>query len=286
MTPSQYCREKVCTAGSSFYYSTLFLAPVQRDAITTVHAYAREIIEVLDECHEPAIARAKLDWWRHEIRATLDGDAHHPVCKALIPVLEDHNLPESELIELIDGVEASLNQSRYQTYQELSAYCRRIGAPVGMLSASVLECTSSATAEFARELGFVFQLTRVVRDMRLDARRGRVYVPAQELAQFDVPVAHILNGVESENFYSLMAFQFDRIAQGYEHAMARLPERDRLQLLPALILTSIYRATLDEIRNDGYRLLQHRVTLPPLRKLWIAWRTQRREKRRNKRLRG
>lgn len=284
MSPIQYCREKVRSPGSSLYYSTLFLEREKQDAITAVHAYAREITEVLDECQEVALARIKLEWWRGEIASTFAGRPTHPVARALVPAIASYHLPEDRLLELIDGLDHDLSQTRYSTSVDLRTYCERIGSNVWLLAALIFQYTDATTLAYARELGVALQLTAILRDMGKHARRHRIYIPSEELDRFEVPMADILNGNESGNIQRLVATQIEGIHAQYERALACLPERDRLSQLPGLIMAAIARTTLEQIRKDGCHVLRERVTLAPMRMLWIAWRTQHGEKRRHSKL--
>jgi phytoene synthase len=148
------------------------------------------------------------------------------------------------------------------------------------LSARIFGYRDPQTAEFARDLGTAFQLINILRDIGEDARRNRVYLPLDELDRFGVTREDILRGEETDGFTSLMVFQAERADRYYRQAMENLAEGDRLQQLPSIIMAEIYRANLNEIRADGFRVLKQKTTLPPLRKLWIAWRTRRREIRR------
>ncbi len=118
-----------------------------------------------------------------------------------------------------------------------------------------------------------FQLTNIIRDVGEDARRGRVYLPINELKRFDVPLSDILDSRYTENFRHLMEFQIERAEQYYVQAMAQLPSVDRKSQRPGLVMAAIYRTVLEEIKRDNCRVLTHRTSLTPLRKLWIAWRT-------------
>ncbi|MFQ6023052.1 MAG: presqualene diphosphate synthase HpnD [Acidiferrobacterales bacterium] len=283
MTPAEYCEQKVRPRGSTFYYSSLFLPLEKREAVTSLHAYCREVGEVTDECHEPAVARIKLEWWRQEIDNTFRGKPTHPICKALVSTVHTYGMPKDHFLEFIDGVEMDLNQGRYNTFGELTSYCQRVGAVMGLLSTPILEYTDPTTLQCARELGIALQLTEILLDVRKHARRNHVYIPIEDLTRFDVPVADIMNGIETSNFRSLIAFEMERIEHHYACAIERLPKNDRLRQLPALIMAAIYRATLDEVRKDGYRILNHSIALTPVRKFWIAYKTRRQERRLNKR---
>ena len=273
MTPEEYCQQKAASSGSSFYYSFLFLPPNRRRAITALYAYCREVDDVVDECQDTQVAAAKLAWWRLELARLYAGKPEHPVTQALLPVLSEFSLPQEQLLEIIDGMEMDLQQTRYLDFKALSLYCYRVASVVGLLAAEIFGFQDRRTQKYAHDLGMAFQLTNIIRDVGEDARRGRVYLPIDELQRFEVPVADILNSRYSDNFRKLMEFQIERAEGYYAQAMSELPEIDRKTQRPGLVMAAIYRTVLDEIKRDGCQVLSQRTSLTPLRKLWIAWRT-------------
>ena len=273
MTADDYCQQKAASSGSSFYYSFLFLPPERRRAITALYAFCREVDDVVDECQDPQIAAAKLVWWRMEVAKLFEGKPEHPVTQALQGVLPHFNLPQEQLLEIIDGMEMDLTQTRYLDFKSLSLYCYRVASVVGLLAAEIFGYEDRKTQKYAHDLGMAFQLTNIIRDVGEDARRGRVYLPIEDLQQFDVKAADILNARYSDNFRRLMEFQIARAEQYYEHAFAQLPPGDRRAQRPGLVMAAIYRALLDEIRRDGCQVLTQRTSLTPLRKLWLAVKT-------------
>ena len=273
MTPDEYCQQKAAQSGSSFYYSFLFLPPNRRRAITALYAFCREVDDVVDECQDPQIAATKLAWWRQELVKLYAGQPEHPVTRALLPVLAEFNLPQEQLLEIIDGMAMDLQQTRYLDFKALSLYCYRVAGVVGLLAAEIFGYQERKTQKYAHDLGMAFQLTNIIRDIGEDARRGRVYLPVDELKRFDVSVADILNARYSDNFRRLMEFQIERAEHYYEQAMSELPAADRKAQRPGLVMAAIYRTLLDEIKRDGCQVLTQRTSLTPIRKLWIAWRT-------------
>ena len=273
MTPEEYCQQKAASSGSSFYYSFMFLPPNRRRAITALYAFCREVADVVDECSDPQIAANKLTWWRQELDRLYAGQPQHPVTQALQAVLPEFNLPQEQLREIIDGMEMDLQQTRYLDFKALSLYCYRVASVVGLLAAEIFGYTDRQTQKYAHDLGMAFQLTNIIRDVGEDARRGRVYLPIDELKRFDVPVADILDARHSDNFRKFMEFQIERAEQYYAQAMAQLPAVDRRMQRPGLVMAAIYRTLLEEIKHDGCQVLSQRTSLTPLRKLWIAWRT-------------
>lgn len=273
MTPDQYCQQRAAASGSSFYYSFLFLPPLRRRAITALYAFCREVDDVVDECRDPTVAAAKLAWWREEVGRLYNGMPQHPVTRALQVLLADFDLPQEQLEEIIEGMAMDLVHTRYADFPALSLYCYRVASVVGLLSAAIFGYRERQTQKYAHDLGMALQLTNIIRDVGEDARRGRVYLPQDELARFGVAEADLAAGRYSEGFHRLMDFQIERAERYYAQALAALPAVDRKAQLPGLMMAAIYRTLLDEIRRDGVRTLTRRVSLPPLRKLWIAART-------------
>ena len=276
MSPDEYCQDKATKSGSSFYYSFLFLPVEKRRAITALYAFCREVDDVVDEIEDDAVARAKLTWWRKEINSMLTGQATHPVTKALFPHVATYHLEGAHLLAIIDGMEMDLNQNRYLDFIALKQYCWHAAGVVGILSASIFSNNapiSQATKEFAEKLGLAFQMTNIIRDVGEDARKGRIYLPVNELQQFNVPASDILNAKYSDEFKTLMQFQYTRAQSLYDEAMQCLPAEERRAQRTGLIMAAIYRALLVEIEHDGFQVLHQRISLTPIRKLWLAWKT-------------
>jgi phytoene synthase len=273
MTPDEYCQQKAVQSGSSFYYSFLFLPSERRRAITALYAFCREVDDTVDECTDVTVARNKLMWWRKEITAMMNGTPSHPVTQALQPHMAAYALDGKHLLAIIDGMEMDLDQTRYLDYAGLKKYCWHVASAVGILSARIFGVTRDETLQYAEQLGLAFQLTNIIRDVGEDARKGRIYLPVNELQQFNVTAADILNARHSENFEKLMRFQAERAQAAYDEAFALLPPADRRAQRPGLMMAAIYRALLNEIERDGFHVLKQRISLTPIRKLWLAWKT-------------
>jgi phytoene synthase len=273
MTPDQYCQQKAAASGSSFYYSFLFLPPERRRAITALYAFCREVDDVVDETSEMQVAAAKLAWWRAEVANLYAGNPQHPVTRALHPHKEKFGVTAQRLNEIIDGMEMDLTQTRYLDWAGLERYCYRVAGVVGLLAASIFGYRDPRTLEYAKDLGIAFQLTNIIRDVGEDARKNRIYLPVDELKRFNVPASDILNARETPEFKSLMVFEAQRARSYYDKAMAALPAQERRAQRPGLIMAAIYRALLEEMEADGFRVLTQRTSLTPLRKFWIAWKT-------------
>ncbi len=273
MSPDEYCQHKATQSGSSFYYSFLFLPPERRRAITALYAFCREVDDAVDEPSDPSAARATLAWWRGELDRLFAGNPQHPVTLALDPAIEPFGITKAQMSEIMDGMEMDLNQNRYLNFAGLQLYCHRVAGVVGALAAGIFGYRNPRTREYAEKLGFAFQLTNIIRDVGEDARKNRIYLPLDELKEYGVTAADILSANHTESFVRLMRFQAERARRSYDEALEFLPAEDRRAQRPGLMMAAIYRALLDEIAGDDYRVLQQRTALTPIRKLWIAWRT-------------
>jgi len=277
MDVHQYCQERAAASGSSFYYSFVFLPQETRRAITAFYALCRELDDVVDECHERQLALVKLDWWRAEIGQFAAGAPSHPATRALFDTVQGRNTPPALLLEIVDGMAMDLDHSRYPDFKSLNLYCYRVAGVVGEIAATLFggpRCDDDrAIRRYAHELGLAFQLTNIIRDVGEDARRGRIYLPQDELARFGVTEADIRGGVDSPEFQALMQFQFERATGCYERALAALPADARRAQRPGLVMASIYRTLLNEIQRADFPVLRARMALTPLRKLWLASKT-------------
>ena len=271
MTPQQYCEQKTAQSGSSFYYSFMFLAKPRREAITALYAFCREVDDIADECTELHIAQTKLHWWRSEIENLYQGKPQHPVSKALLIPIKTYHLDAEHFNEIIDGMEMDLNFNRYEDFKQLQLYCYRVASVVGLLAAQIFGFGNRKTLKYAHDLGMAFQLTNIIRDVGEDSRRGRIYLPLDELAQFNVSEEDILHSRESDAVQALMNFQIERAESYYDRALRELPVTDRKSQRVGLMMAAIYRTLLREIKADGaQKVLNSRTSLGALRKFWLV----------------
>ena len=274
MSAQAYCQQKAAASGSSFYYSFLFLPKAKREAITALYALCREVDDVADECTDINIARTKLAWWRNEIRQLYAGNPQHPVTQALLPAIQTYKMDEEHFLEIIDGMEMDLDQNRYTDFKQLQLYCYRVASVVGLLSVQIFGYNNRNTLKYAHDLGMAFQLTNIIRDIGEDARRGRIYIPQDEIKKAGLSETDILHGHLSLKMQALIDFQIERAERFYDKALTALPQEDKKSQRTGLIMAAIYRTLLREIKRGGSQQVLHaRISLTPLRKLWLAWTT-------------
>ncbi|ALG67053.1 squalene/phytoene synthase family protein [Beggiatoa leptomitoformis] len=271
MNPQTYCNDKVLRAGSSLYYSLRFIPSSQREALIALHALFIELSDVVEECHEPHLAQLKLDWWRNELAALAQGTAKHPVCLALSQPIERYQLPLHYFEELLDGIADNVHQPRYATFAQLETYCKRTAGILQLLCTATLGYQHESTLKYAEQLGIALQLSYFLRNLHKHLQQGRVYIPQTELAQFVVSEEALFNGQFSDTMQALFAFQATRIRAYFHSASKHLAKDDCITQRFGRIRTRLALATLQELETDGYQLLAHRITLTPLRKLWLTW---------------
>ena len=281
-TPQTYVEEKAAASGSSFYYAFLFLPKPKRAAITAFYAFCREVDDAVDETSDAGIAATKLAWWRKEVTEAFAGQAHHPVMRALLPALDSLGLQgkvrAEHLLQIIEGCEMDLTQTRYLDQPNLERYCHLVAGVVGEVAALIFgQVNTSAnapTTAYAHKLGQALQLTNILRDVGEDARKGRIYLPVSELQKFDVKAHEILNAIHSDRFVALMRDQAAKAHALYDAALALLPKEDARAQKPGLMMAAIYRALLREIEASNFAVMNQRISLTPLRKFWLAWKVQ------------
>jgi phytoene synthase len=270
LTPNQYCQQKVANSSTSFYYSFLLLPKEKRQAIFSVYAFCREIDDLVDECDDPQLALHKLNWWRQELRRIYNNQSTHPVGHALLETIKQYNLKKEWFDTIIDGMEQDLSQNRYIDFINLEQYCWRVAGVVGVISAHIFGFKNPKTIEYAKKLGLSLQLINIIRDVGEDSRRGRVYVPINDLQTYNLSVQSISTNEYSDNFRKLMSFQAQRAYDIYQDAINTLPQEDRSNQRAGLIMGAIYKRLLDEIIDADYQVLHQRISLSPATKLWIA----------------
>ena len=280
MSPEDYCHHIAIRPGSDFRHSLLGLPLERRQAWIAIRAFQLEIRQITEECRDPGVARTKLDWWRNELGRLFAGEPQHPVSRALRPRLTVFNLPEEYFREILDGAAMDLEYDVYPTFTELTLYVHRLGSVPALLATEVLGYQDRrATPRFAHEAGALLLLFERLYDVRHHAQHGRFYLPEDEMRRFGVAPSDLLAAQTTERVQRLFAFQAERLREYHRRALELLPAVDRYPQSGLLVHLELTMALLAEIAEDGYRLLEQRIQLTPLRKLWLAWRLRRRHRR-------
>lgn len=271
MTPQEYCKQKTKESHSSFLSAFIFLKKEKREALTALYAYCREVDDIADECLDHEIASKKLNWWREEVERLFKGEPQHPVSKALHPFLSHFNLSKNYFIEIIDGMEMDVKFNRYESFEQLELYCYRVASCVGILSAHIFGFKNKDTLTFAKNLGIALQLTNIIRDLGEDARRGRIYIPLDELKKLGVSEEEIISLKNSKKIKILVQNQSDRAKKFYDLASKTLPIEDKKSQKISLVMGNIYYVLLKEIVKDNpEKILNQKTILPGFRKMRIT----------------
>jgi phytoene synthase len=261
---------------TSFYYAFLVLPSDQRSAIIAVWDFCRAVDDAVDE--EPSsaalglpIGREAVAFWRAELARCYAGtEPQTAQGRGLQPFVKRFDLPRQAFEDVIDGVAMDLDATRYETFADLFEYCRRVASAVGFVCIRIFGCRSAAACEYALNLGVALQLTNIVRDVKDDLARGRVYLPAEDLAAHGCTIADLEAGIVSGPIRALLAFECRRAREFYQRAIAaRLPE-DRPKLVAAEIMRAVYFETLKRIERRGYDVFTARVRVPRPRRAAIA----------------
>jgi len=267
-----YCRSLTRKSQSNFFYSFLFLPSHKRQAIYAVYAFSRAVDDVVDHAVDLSVAAKGLTEWRREVDRMYEGRAEHPIAVQMAEAARRFHISKELPLALIEGCEMDLKRTRYATFEELYEYCYHVASVIGLMCIEVFGYRTEKAKLYAEKLGIAFQLTNILRDVKSDAGRGRIYLPREDLDRFGYREEDVLSSVYSERFVSLMKFQCERARGYYEEAKAALTTEDKPSLLAAEIMSGIYARLLSEIERVGYDVYRNTVSLPRYKKMWIALR--------------
>ncbi len=258
-------------SGSNFYYSFLFLPRRKREAMYALYAFCRTVDDAVDQGGgSPSDQRRILAEWRAELRRAYAGHPTQPIAGQLAEVVRAFPIRHEHLEAVLDGVEMDIEKRRYASFEELSEYCYRVASAVGLACIEIFGYTDLRARDYAVNLGVALQLTNILRDLKVDAERGRIYLPLDELRRFGYPEEELLRGRYTKAYLELMRFQADRTHAYYRAARAALPRADRRRLVAAEIMGQIYHALLRTIEGRRFRVFDRRVSLSAPRKLALA----------------
>lgn len=275
MSTDSYCEEKGTPAGSSAYYRRLFAPAERRPALTALYALGVEVGSIPDDVSEPGVARMKVAWWQAEVGRLFEGNPGHPVTRALAEAVTGFGLERERFDELVALADLDIEPPGHTDAEDLLHRAQHAAA-LQRLECEICGYRDDATRDFGERLGMALELARIVRDLRSDAQQGRVHVPLDELERHGVQPADLVAPETGEAVRGLVREQVERARRHLDEAEQSLPDIDRGRQASGLVAARLQRTLLAEIERDGYRVLQHRVGLTPVRKLWLAWRTARR----------
>lgn len=279
MDPLDYCRGKAAPAGSSLHYALLFASRDSTPGLLAINALHAEISTVADDCSEPGVAAVKLNWWAEELERLRGGQPRHPASQAMSDAINAHELDAYVLDELISGARMDLEYGAYPSFRELSVYCHRLGVTPAQVAVQICGHDDAGSLAVAHDLGMGLQLVRMLRRLPRHLAGGRVYFPEDELAEANADRDRLVAGEVDEGMASVINQHATRARTFLDNADSRVTDRDRERLKPMLITAALYRRLLDTMQSDGFPLLRRHHHLTPVRKLGVAWRTARRQRR-------
>jgi phytoene synthase len=259
-------------SNTSFYYSFAMLPRHKREAITAVYAFCRYTDDIVDEEPDEHRKFARLRRWRMELGRALRSESEYALLNQLSAVARRFHIPVDHFYELIHGMEMDLTRTRYKTFDELRDYCYHVASSVGLMCRQIFGYKNESTREYAINLGIALQLTNILRDIKDDACKGRIYIPQEDLRRFGYSEADLLAGRYTPAFVSLMRFQCDRARTYFDAARDALKDEDKYHFFAARIMWSIYAHLLRRIEASNYNVFERHIALPRSLKLLIAFR--------------
>ncbi len=272
MNPISYCEEKAAPSGSDNYYALLGLAPETRNALLPLMAFACEVSTVPRECHDTDVAIRTLDWWRQQVAAVYRGDASHPVCQALLPVIQAHDLPDAWFMEIIDGHAMDIGRETPFDRHDLQLYQQRTASTLCLMQAEITCPGSREAQKFAARAGNVIAGVRDIQMLGYDVRLGRHYLDKEVLTQHGLDASQLYSPVTPDALGRLLAQQAQLLRSNGKDLISTLDRGQRVQLRYLVTRLRLSLRLLERIADDGFRVMEHQIHLTPLGKWWIAWR--------------
>jgi len=256
---------------SSFYYAFNLLPAEKRDAMNTVYAFCRKTDDIVDEGNESdELKYEKLHKWRIEIEKSIDGHSDYQLLNKLGKTISQFNIPLEPFFELVRGMEMDLQRKRYLTFEDLRLYCYRVASTVGLMCIEIFGYKHQSTKEFAVNLGIALQLTNILRDIKHDAKNGRIYLPQEELVRFRYSEEEIIKNKYNSNFASLMKFEADRAKSYFDKATECLNLDDKASMFAARAMQHIYYKILNKIIDADYDIYSRNIKVAKIEKVGIA----------------
>ena len=255
---------------SNFYFSFLFLPRQKRDAIETIYAFCRVTDDIVDEESDEGEKHRRLRQWSAELRRALQGKSRFALLNKLELVIRRFGIPVRHFQDLLKGMEMDLSRARYETFAELELYCYRVASTVGLICSEVFGYHNADARLYAINLGKALQLTNILRDIKSDAKKGRIYIPREDLRRFGYSEKELLACTYNDAFKALMRFECDRARAFYREAKMHLTEDDKPLFYAARTMGNIYYLLLRRIERADYDVFSRRIRLSSLLKLLVA----------------
>jgi len=257
---------------TNFYYSFSLLPKQKREAIHTVYAFCRYTDDIVDEDDNGQRKAARLRRWRKELGRALEGRSSYTLLNQLNSTAQRFNIPVNHFYELIRGMEMDIAKNRYETFDELREYCYLVASSVGLMCRHIFGFRNDSTKSYAINLGIALQLTNIIRDVKDDARKGRIYIPREDMTRFGYSESDLLESKYTPAFVALMQFQCDRARRYFDVARDSLKDEDKRFFFAARIMWSIYAHILRRIERSGYNVFERRISISRVLKFMIAFR--------------
>ncbi|HOJ17583.1 MAG: presqualene diphosphate synthase HpnD [Ignavibacteriales bacterium] len=256
---------------SSFYYAFNLLPAAKRDAMNTVYAFCRKTDDIVDEdVMSQEMKSQTLTKWRSEFENALKGDSEYSLLNTLGTTIAQFNIPLDPFFNLIKGMEMDLNYNRYENFEDLRLYCFRVASTVGLMCIEIFGYKHKSAKDFAENLGIALQLTNILRDIKKDALKNRIYLPREDLRRFNYSEEELLTSVYNNNFVSLMRFEVERANIYFDKATRLLHMDDKVSMFAARAMQHIYHRLLDRIVENNYDIFSNHVKVSKFEKVGIA----------------
>jgi 15-cis-phytoene synthase len=271
-------RKLIRATASNFYYSFLLLPSAKRRAINDVYNFCRLLDDIVDEDQKGRDALGELQSWRDEVEACYQGCPTTEFGEQLMNSIEEFELPKQPFLDLIEGMEMDLQWHSYQTFADLREYCYRAASTVGLICIEIFGYESARTREYAVNLGLALQLTNILRDLKEDTARGRIYIPLEDLERFGYSEQAMRANLYNAPFIDLMKFEYARARSYFEKAASCLPDSDRASMFSAEIMGAIYREMLEKMPGVQFDVFHNKLSISKSRRMRIALETWLRSK--------
>jgi phytoene synthase len=255
---------------SNFYYSFLLLPKPKREAINVVYAWCRYTDDIVDEEESVGRKYARLRLWAREFEHAIEGTSRYPLLNKLSQTIQRFHIPLNHFHDLLLGMEMDLVNTRYKSFDELQTYCYRAASTVGLMCTEIFGYKNEDAKNYAVNLGIALQLTNILRDIKSDAKRGRIYLPLEDLERFGYSEEDLFSGKYNTNFIALMRFECERARSFFRQAITHLSEEDKPLFIAAQIMEAIYLRILNDIERAEYNVFSHRIRVSTFRKFLIT----------------